>query len=128
MALSFLYLAFGRTVLLLRLQRSEHTNLAVEVVMLRHGVAVLRRQVERRALQPQDRALIAGFGRLIPRARCHRFFFQPDTLLRWHRDRVRRNWTYPKPSGRPRIPAGTVQLVVRLARENTTLEYRRIQG
>ncbi|MGO8873288.1 MAG: hypothetical protein ACLQPH_18160 [Acidimicrobiales bacterium] len=50
----------------------------------------------------------------------HRFFVQPDILLRWHRDLVRGKWTYPKPSGRPKIPAGTVQLVVRLARENPT--------
>jgi hypothetical protein len=53
---------------------------------------------------------------------------QPDTLLRWHRELVRRKWTYPRPSGRPKIPTGTVQLVVRLARENSTWGYRRIHG
>jgi transposase InsO family protein len=53
---------------------------------------------------------------------------QPDTLLRWHRELVRRKWTYPKPSGRPKIPKGTVQLVVRLVRENPTWGYRRIHG
>ena len=128
MALSFLYLAFLRTIQILRLQRSDDSDLAIEVVMLRHEVAVLRRQVARPALRPSDRALLAGLSRLIPRAKLHRFFVQPDTLLRWHRELVRRKWTYPKPSGRPKIPTGTVQLVVRLARENPTWGYRRIHG
>ena len=128
MALSFLYLAFLRTIQILLLQRSDDSDLAIEVVMLRHEVAVLRRQVARPALRPSDRALLAGLSRLIPRAKLSRFFVQPDTLLRWHRELVRRKWTYPKPSGRPRIPAGTVQVVVRLARENPTWGYRRIHG
>ena len=88
--------------------------------MLRHEVAVLRRQVDRPALRPSDRALLAGLSRLIPRGKLHRFFVQPDTLLRWHRELVRRKWTYPEPSGRPKIPTGTMQLVVRLARESST--------
>ena len=82
----------------------------------------------RPALRPPDRALLAGLSRLIPRAKRSRFFVQPDTLLRWHHDLVRRKWTYPKPSGRPRIPVGTVQVVIRLARENPTWGYRRIHG
>jgi hypothetical protein len=128
MALSFLYLAFVRILQLLRLSRRDSGDLAIEVVMLRHEVAVLRRQVARPDLRPPDRALLAGLSRLIPRTKLHRFFVQPDTLLRWHRELVRRKWTYPKPSGRPSIPAGTVQVVVRLARENPTWGYRRIHG
>ena len=126
MALSFLCLAFVRILQLLRLNRRDSGDLAIEIVMLRHEVAVLRRQVDRPALQPKDRALLAGLSRLIPRKKLHRFFVQPDTLLRWHRELVRRKWTYPKSSGRPRIPSGTVQVVVRLARENPTWGYRRI--
>jgi putative transposase len=127
-ALSFFYLAFVRTMQILRLQRSDNSDLAIEVVMLRHEVAVLRRQIARPALRPSDRALLAGLSRLMPRSKLSRFLVQPDTLLRWHRELVRRKWTYPKPAGRPRIPSGTVQLVVRLARENPTWGYRRIHG
>lgn len=128
MALSFLYLAFLRTVQILRLQRSDDSDLAIEVVILRHEVAVLRRQVTRPVLRPPDRALFAALSRLLHRKKLHRFFVQPDTLLRWHRELVRRKWTYPKPPGRPRIPAGTAQMVIRLARENPTWGYRRIHG
>jgi len=126
MALSFLYLAFVRILELLL--RAENRELAVEVVMLRHEVAVLRRQVARPALRPSDRALLAGLSRLLGRRRLGRFFVQPETLLRWHRDLVRRRWTYPRRPGRPSVPAGTVAIVLRLARENPTWGYRRIQG
>src|ERR1022692_3134738 len=128
MALSFLYLAFVRILQLLRLSRRDRGDLTIEVIMLRHQVAVLRRQVVRPALRPPDRALLAGLSRLLHRDRRSRFFVQPETLLRWHRDLVRRRWTYPRPSGRPGIPAGTVGIVLRLARENPTWGYRRIQG
>jgi len=73
-ALSFLYLAFLWTVQILCLQRSDKSDLAIEVVLLRHEVVVLRRQVERPALRPSDRALLAGLTRLIPRTTLHPFF------------------------------------------------------
>ena len=114
MALSFLYLAFVRTLQLLRLARGDGDDLVIEVVMLRHEVAVLRRQVARPALRPSDRALLAGLSRLLGRRRLGRFFVQPETLLRWHRDLVRRRWTYPHHSGRPSVPSGTVEIVLRL--------------
>jgi putative transposase len=106
MALSFLYRAFVRVLQLVRLSCRMDSNLAVEVVMLRHEVAVLRRQVHRPALQPADRAVLAGLVRLLPRLRQGRCFVQPATLLRWHRDLVAKRWTYPhgRP-GRPAIPA-----------------------
>src|SRR6202163_393984 len=128
MVLSFLYIAFSRVLDVLRLRESDTTDLAIEVLILRHEAAVLRRQAARPALRPADRALLAGLGRLLSRAKRNRFFVQPDTLLRWHRDLVRRHWTYPHRPGRPSIPAGTVRVVVRLARENPTWGYRRIHG
>src|SRR5664280_2761284 len=128
MALSFLYLAFTKILQLVRLSRRDGDELAIEVVMLRHEVAVLRRQVVRPALRPSDRALLAGLGRLLDRGRRRQFFVQPETLLRWHRDLIRRKWTYARRPGRPSIPAGTVAIILRLARENPTWGYRRIQG
>jgi putative transposase len=128
MALSFLYLAFTRILQLVRLGQRDGDELAIEIVMLRHEVAVLRRQVVRPALRPSDRALFAGLSRLMDRRRRARFFVQPDTLLRWHRDLVRRKWTNAHRPGRTGIPAGTVAIILRLARENPTWGYRRIQG
>jgi len=86
MALSFLYLAFVRVLELLRLQRGDADDLAIEVVFLHHDVAVLRRHVVRPAGRPVDRALLAGLSRLLSSAKRIRFFVQPETLLRWHRD------------------------------------------
>ena len=127
--LSFLYLAFVRVVQLVCLFGRSRNDLAIEIVILRHEVAVLRRQVDRPALRPADRALLAGLSRLLTRARQRGFFVQPATLLRWHRDLIRRRWTYPhRRSGRPTVAAGTADLVVRLARENPTWGYRRIHG
>jgi hypothetical protein len=128
-ALSFLYIAFVRLLQVLRLSRRGQQDLAIEVVMLRHEVAVLRRQVARPALRPSDRAVLAGLSRLLSMARRGCFFVRPATLLRWHRDLVRRRWTYShRQPGRPALPAGKVSLVLRLARENPTWGYRRVHG
>ena len=127
--LSFLYRAFCRLLQLIRLTCQRDTYLAIEVVILRHEVAVLRRQVHRPTLEPADRAVLAGLARLLPRQHLRRFFVQPATLLRWHRDLVAKRWTYPHARpGRPRIPEGTTSLVLRLAKENPDWGYRRIRG
>jgi putative transposase len=121
MTLPFLYLAFCRALQLIRLVGRSDTDLAVEIVMLRHEVTVLRRQVHRPALKPADRAVLAGLSRLLPRRRLGGFFVQPTTLLRWHRDLAAKRWTYAHGSpGRPSLGQGTTALVLRFAKENPT--------
>jgi putative transposase len=114
--------------LMMLLVRGDRANV-VEVLVLRHQVAVLRRQVRRLDLEPADRALLAGLSRLLPRSRWAAFFVTPATLLRWHRNLVARRWTYPgRRPGRPPVTAELRELVLRLARENPTWGCRRIQG
>ena len=90
--------------------------------MLRHQLAILRRQASRPRFSWTDRALIAGLARLVPRERWAAFLVTPETILRWHRALIRRHWTYPhRRPGRPGLPEETVDLIVRLARENRRL-------
>jgi putative transposase len=126
MVLSFVYLAFVALLrLLLRSRRVEVKD--IELLVLRHQVDVLRRQVERPSLRRSDRTLLAGAARLLPPARRHGLLVTPQTLPRWHRQLVRRRWTYPSArAGRRAINATTRELVLRLARENPRWGYQRI--
>jgi len=126
---SFVYLALRRVLELVLLCCRSAEAKEIEILVLRHELAVLRRQHPRPRLQPTDRALLAALSRLLPRARWSVFLIRPETLLRWHRRMVARRWTYPIPShGRPPVPEEVRQLVVRLARENPRWGYQRIHG
>lgn len=128
MALSFCYQAFCRLLGVLQRLGRDRGKLAIEVAMLRHEVVVLRRQIARPALEPVDRALLSGLWRMLSGTHRLGAFVQPATLLRWHRELIRRRWTYPRRSGRPSTSRGVVGQVWRLAKENPTWGYRRIQG
>jgi putative transposase len=101
----------------------------VEIAVLRHQLTVLRRQVARARYIPSDRLVLAVLARLLPRERWSAFLVTPATLLRWHRDLVRRRWTCPHRQGRRRgLDPSVVELVLRLARENPRWGYQRIVG
>jgi hypothetical protein len=90
--LAYLTLCRSMQVLVL-LVRGDAKDL--EILVLRHQLAVLRRQTPRPRLEPADQALFAAVSRVLPRARWSCFFVKPDTLLRWHRRLVAGAWTYP---------------------------------
>ena len=92
---SLMYTLARRAVGLMVLRSRGDAARDVELRVLRHQVAVLRRQVARPHLEPQDRVLLAALSRGLPRQRWEVFFVAPATLLRWHRALVARRRTYP---------------------------------
>src|ERR1017187_6809658 len=114
---------------LVRAHRRDSSWKDAEVLVLRHQLAVLRRQVGRPRFSWADRALIALLASFVPRERGRSFLVTPQTVLAWHRRLVRRHWTYPhRRPGRPSLPNETVELICRLARENPRWGYLRIVG
>jgi putative transposase len=123
------YLMLCRSIqLLAQLARGDAAK-DLEILVLRHQLAVLCRQTPRPKLEPADRALLAAVSHILPRARWSCFLVKPETLLRWHRRLVADAWTYPRRGpGRPPLDQEVQQLIVRLARENPRGGYQRIQG
>ncbi|MGH2376477.1 MAG: helix-turn-helix domain-containing protein, partial [bacterium] len=104
------------------------TQLELENAVLRHQVKVLRRTVRRAELRDRDRAFLAAASRALSRDRWASFMFTPQTLLRWHRQLVRRKWTYRgRGPGRPPLDPETTDLIIRLGRENPRWGCVRIQ-
>ena len=127
-SLRLLYLIFQHLLGLLLLLSHTSSTKDIELLVLRHELAVLRRTNPRPRMDWADRAVFAALVRRLPRAlRCHRLV-TPNTILRWHRRLVRKKWTYSNRSGRPPIDAAIAALVVRMAAENPSWGYRRVQG
>jgi putative transposase len=130
-SLRFAYLAvlrlFGWLDLLARSDRAKDA----EILILRHQVAVLQRQVKAPRLSWADRAVLPALARLLPSAQLRqlRLIVSPRTLLRWHADLARRKWAYPRRTpGRPRTGQSVRALVLEMARDIPSWGYRRIHG
>jgi transposase InsO family protein len=127
MLFSLMYFVVGRV---LGTGRRQDEGREIELLVLRHQVKVLQRQVKRPRLRRLDRVLLVAASRAMPRDRWSSFLVRPETLLRWHRELVRRKWTYERSGhpGRPPIGPEVRDLIVRLGRENPRWGYQRIRG
>jgi putative transposase len=115
---------------ILRFRSNDFKDL--EILVLRHELGTLRRRIPRPVISSTDRPFLTAASRLLARPRWPSFFVTPETLLRWHRRLVARQWAYPGQRGRPPIRRDIRTLVLRLARENPRWGYqrdcRRIEG
>jgi hypothetical protein len=127
-SLRLLYLIFIRLVGWAALVARTTASKDAELLVLRHEVAVLRRTCPRPLLDWADRAVLAALIQRLPRRCATTGPVTPGTVLRWHHRLVARNWTYPNSAGRPPLPDEVAALIERLARENRSLGYKRIQG
>ena len=128
MLLSVVYVALQRILQLVSLLFRSADSKELEIVVLRHELAILRRQVHRPTFRPADRWFLAAASRLLPRVKWSVFLVTPATLLRWHRWMVAKRWTYARRPGRPPIAKERRALIVRFARENPRWGYQRIVG
>ncbi|GAA2395632.1 hypothetical protein GCM10010404_61540 [Nonomuraea africana] len=133
MLLRLVYLTVTTVFAFMRLLPESDRDKEIEILVLRHQVAVLQRQVAKPALTPGDRFLLAGLlGHLsMDKLRHLTLLVRPETILRWHRDLLRRGHSAactPRRRGRPRTISSIRLLVLRLARENPSWGYRRIHG
>jgi putative transposase len=125
---SLCYVVLRRVLRLAALRVRSNDFKELEIVVLRHELAILRRRTRRPALTWTDRLFLAAASRLLPRARWRSFIVTPATLLRWHRRLVAKRWTYARRAGRPPIRREIRALVFRLARDNPRWGYQRIVG
>lgn len=133
MLLRLSYLALTNVLAFVRLLPTSDVDKNVEILALRHQLAVLQRQIDRPRLAPADRAFLAALLHRLPRPTLRKLHLivSPDTVLRWHRDLLRRRHAMasrPKRPGRPPTVHSIKRLVLRLAKENASWGYRRVHG
>lgn len=129
MVWSFVYFVARNLFALVWLLARPRPSKELEVLVLRHELAILRRQAPRAKLTRADRALLAMLSRSLPRAAWVAFSFKPETLFRWHRQLIARRWTYAhRRPGRPPLKRSLRELILRLAGENPHWGYKRIVG
>ena len=132
--LRFVFLLVSRVGVWMQLSRREESRKSAEILLLRHQLTVLRRQQPARPrITWADRAWFAVLISVVPRPKRAglKLFVTPETVLRWHRDVVRRRWASKskhKRPGRPPTHRNIRGLVRRLAKENPAWGYRRIHG
>ncbi|MEV4800416.1 hypothetical protein AB0K18_10405 [Nonomuraea sp. NPDC049421] len=130
------YLTITNAFAALRLLPMSNRDKDAEILILRHQIAVLERQLgadTRVRFAPEDRAFLAALLTSLPREvlRRLRLLVRPDTVLRWHRDLMRRHHAricQPKRPGRPPTVRSIRALALRLVRENPGWGYRRVHG
>jgi hypothetical protein len=126
-SLRLLYLIFDRLLGRLLLLGRTPASKDIELLVLRHEVAVLCRTNPKPHLDWADRAVFAALTRRLPQLLRGHSLVAPGTILRWHRRLVAKKWTYPNRSGRPPIDDTIATLIERMASENRTWGYQRIQ-
>jgi putative transposase len=128
-AFRLVYLLLARVLSWLTLLARSGATKDIEILVLRHEVAVLRRHNPRPTWTWVDRAVLSALSRLLPTQLRRLRLVSPRTLLRWHAHLVARRWTYPRRRpGRPPVPQAIRALVLQMAKENPTWGYRRIHG
>jgi putative transposase len=124
----FCYFALRQILQLLALRVRSNDFKELEILVLRHELAMLRRRTRRPRFRPFDRLFLTAASRCLPRGRWQAFLVTPATLLRWHRRLIAKRWTFTRRPGRPPIRRDVRTLAVRLARENPRWGYQRIVG
>jgi putative transposase len=126
---SFAYLAVRNLFALVWLLARPRRSKELEILVLRHELAMLRRHARQPKLTRADRGLLAALSRSLPRGSWAGFPVKPETLLRWHRQLVARRWTYAhRRAGRPPLERSLSERILHLARENPSWGYKRIVG
>ena len=128
MLLSAWYVVLQRVLQLVVLRLRSRKFKELEIVVLRHEMAILRRRTWRPSMTTADRVFLAATSRLLPRPLWNAFFVKPATLLDWHRRLVVRRWTYQRRPGRRPMSREVRELILRIARENPRWGYKRIVG